>query len=150
MGFADVGESRQLYCRSRDAYNRSLDAIHHQQLAKCLSLVHTKVGTVLRHRTRKNHWRPASAADRPNVQDKKGDVGVDMMQAMFGDVLLLLAGLAMVLLAIILVLVEADLILRLGRKLTEHWTPTGMDSSPSRPQTRDQFPAEHASEEDET
>jgi hypothetical protein len=42
---------------------------------------------------------------------------VDALQAMLGEMLLALAGLAVVLLAVILVLAEVDLILRLTRRL---------------------------------
>ncbi len=44
---------------------------------------------------------------------------MDAFQTILGEVLLALAGLAVVLLAVILVLAEAHLILRLGRKLTQ-------------------------------
>ena len=43
---------------------------------------------------------------------------MDAVQATLGEMLLVLAGLAVVLLAVILVLAEVDLILRLGRRLT--------------------------------
>jgi hypothetical protein len=43
---------------------------------------------------------------------------VDALQATLGELLLALAGLAVVLLAVILVLAEIDLILRLARRLT--------------------------------
>ena len=43
---------------------------------------------------------------------------MDPLQTILGEILLALAGLAVVLLAVILVLAETDLILRLGRKLT--------------------------------
>jgi hypothetical protein len=43
---------------------------------------------------------------------------VDALQAMLGEMLLALAGLAVILLAVILVLAEVDLILRLARRLT--------------------------------
>jgi hypothetical protein len=42
---------------------------------------------------------------------------VDALQAMLGEMLLALAGLAVILLAVILVLAEVDLILRLARRL---------------------------------
>ena len=42
---------------------------------------------------------------------------MDAVQATLGEMLLVLAGLAVVLLAVILVLAEVDLILRLGRRL---------------------------------
>jgi hypothetical protein len=44
---------------------------------------------------------------------------VDALQTILGEVLLVLAGLAVVLLAVILVLVEAHVILRLARKLAQ-------------------------------
>jgi len=44
---------------------------------------------------------------------------VGPLQTILGDVLLALAGLALVLLAVILVLTEAHIILRLGRRLTQ-------------------------------
>jgi hypothetical protein len=50
--------------------------------------------------------------------ERKGGVAVDALQAMLGEMLLALAGLAVVLLAVILVLAEVDLILRLARRLT--------------------------------
>lgn len=43
---------------------------------------------------------------------------MDALQATLGQLLLVLAGLAVVLLAVILVLAEVDLILRLARRLT--------------------------------
>jgi hypothetical protein len=43
---------------------------------------------------------------------------VDALQTILGELLLALAGLAVVLLAIILVLVEAHLVVHLARKLT--------------------------------
>lgn len=49
----------------------------------------------------------------------KGGDAVDALQTILGEVLLVLAGLAVVLLAVILVLVEAHLILRLARKLAQ-------------------------------
>jgi hypothetical protein len=44
---------------------------------------------------------------------------VDALQTLLGEALLALAGLAVVLLAVILVLVEAHLIVRLARRLTQ-------------------------------
>jgi hypothetical protein len=44
---------------------------------------------------------------------------VDALQTLLGEALLALAGLAVVLLAVILVLAEAHLIVRLARKLTQ-------------------------------
>ena len=48
----------------------------------------------------------------------KGATAVNALQATLGELLLALAGLAVVLLAVILVLAEIDLILRLARRLT--------------------------------
>lgn len=42
---------------------------------------------------------------------------MDALQAMLGEVLLVIAGLAVVLLALILVLAEVDVIVRLGKRL---------------------------------
>jgi hypothetical protein len=55
-----------------------------------------------------------------SVRLDQGGVAVDALHALLGEVLLALAGLAVVLLAVILVLAEAHLILRLARKLTEN------------------------------
>jgi hypothetical protein len=72
---------------------------------------------------------------------------MDAIQATLGQVMLLLAGLAMVLLAIILVLVEANLILHLGGKLTERWRSNSMDSHRSRAITEAPSQKERPSEE---
>ena len=65
-------------------------------------------------------WRPATAADPDQCPTRvQGASPVDPLQTILGDVLLALAGLALVLLAVILVLTEAHIILRLGRKLTQ-------------------------------
>jgi hypothetical protein len=45
---------------------------------------------------------------------------VDALESLLGEVLLALAGLGVVLLAVILVLAEAHLILRLARRLTQN------------------------------
>lgn len=50
---------------------------------------------------------------------------MDAIQAKLGEALLLLASLAVVLLALIVVLVEADCILRLGGRLTRRWRSSG-------------------------
>jgi Na+-transporting methylmalonyl-CoA/oxaloacetate decarboxylase gamma subunit len=47
---------------------------------------------------------------------------VDEVQAILGEVLLVIAGLAVVLLALILVLAEIELIVRLSRKLVRRRT----------------------------
>jgi hypothetical protein len=63
------------------------------------------------------HPRPTPTSVRLEL---KGDVAVDALQVMLGEVLLALTGLAVVLLAVILVLAEAHLILRLARTLTQN------------------------------
>src|SRR5215203_2290186 len=63
-------------------------------------------------------WRPATAADPDQCPTRaQGGAAVDALQVMLGEMLLALAGLAVVLLAVILVLAEVDLILRLTRRL---------------------------------
>jgi hypothetical protein len=52
---------------------------------------------------------------------------VNPLQALLGDVLLVLAGLAVVLLAVIFLLFEVDLILRLGRNLARRLGPDRPD-----------------------
>jgi hypothetical protein len=52
---------------------------------------------------------------------------VNLLQTLLGDVLLVLAGLAVVLLAVVLLLCEVDLILRLGRKLARRLGPNRPD-----------------------
>ena len=56
---------------------------------------------------------------------------MDALQAMLGEMLLALAGLAVVLLAVILVLAEVDLILRLTRRLARRPSarPAGLAGS---------------------
>jgi hypothetical protein len=63
--------------------------------------------------------RPATAADPDQCPFRvQGATAVNALQATLGELLLALAGLAVVLLAVILVLAEIDLILRLARRLT--------------------------------
>jgi hypothetical protein len=75
------------------------------------------------HRSRPSHLGAGGQQPRPTPTsvrlDLKGASPVDALQTILGEVLLALAGLAVVLLAVILVLAEAHLILRLGRKLTQ-------------------------------
>ena len=71
-------------------------------------------GQLPRELAASNRGRP-----RPVSDSSPGGVPVDPLQTILGDVLLALAGLALVLLAVILVLTEAHIILRLGRKLTQ-------------------------------
>ena len=72
-------------------------------------------GKHLRELAASNRGRP-----RPVSDSSQGGVAVDALQALLGEVLLALAGLAVVLLAVILVLAEAHLILRLARRLTQN------------------------------
>jgi hypothetical protein len=74
--------------------------------------------------------RPASAVDpdqRPRTS-RKG-VRVDTIQALLGDLLLVLAGLALVLLAVILLLVQANVIVCLGGRLTRSLRPGEMEGN---------------------
>jgi hypothetical protein len=57
---------------------------------------------------------------------------VDAIQATLGEALLVLVGLAVVLLAIILVLFEADLILHLGGRLARRLGPPGPNPAGSK------------------
>jgi hypothetical protein len=57
---------------------------------------------------------------------------MDAIQARLGDALLLLAGVAVVLLAVIVVLVEVDVILRLGGKVTGRLRSGGPDPAEAR------------------
>jgi Na+-transporting methylmalonyl-CoA/oxaloacetate decarboxylase gamma subunit len=71
---------------------------------------------------------------------------VDAWQAVLGEILLALAGLAVVLLAVILVLAEVDLMLRLARRLIHRpsATPSGVAGSRevSGERVRERIPAE--------
>jgi hypothetical protein len=58
---------------------------------------------------------------------REGSVAVDVIQERLGDALLLLAGLAVVLLAVIVLLVELNFILRLGGKVTQRLRSSGPD-----------------------
>jgi hypothetical protein len=71
----------------------------------------------------------ASIRGRPDQRRRRGEgrAAVDAIQARLGDALLLLAGLAVVLLAIIIVLVEVNVILRLGGKVSERLRSIGAD-----------------------
>jgi hypothetical protein len=62
---------------------------------------------------------------------------VDTIEGTLGQVLLVLAGVAIVLLAVILILVEADYILRLGGRLVRRCRSTGLNLSDSHPSTAD-------------
>jgi len=74
---------------------------------------------------------------------------VDTIQGTLGQALLVLVGLAVVLFAIILVLVEADCILRLGGKLARRWRSSGSDPTRSHPPTMDEGNAGSARDEQE-
>jgi hypothetical protein len=64
--------------------------------------------------------RPAPAADPTSAQARtEGGAAVSTILEILGYVLLLMAGLAMVLLAVILVLLQANFILHLVNKLTK-------------------------------
>jgi hypothetical protein len=58
---------------------------------------------------------------------------VDTIQVIFGNLLLLLVELAAISLAVILLLLQANLILRLIKRLTRSWRRRGLDGTPSRP-----------------
>jgi hypothetical protein len=86
------------------------------QLAKWCFLIHDRRGRrAPQEPAASNRGRPRQVSD-----SNQGGDAVDALQATLGDVLLVLAGLAVVLLAVILVLAEAHLILHLARKLTKN------------------------------
>jgi hypothetical protein len=68
---------------------------------------------------------------------------VDTIEGTLGQVLLVLAGVAIVLLAVILILLEADYILRLGRRVVRRRRSTGLGSSDSHQPTADRGHAKH-------
>lgn len=72
---------------------------------------------------------------------------MDAIQEKLGEVLLVLAGLAVVLLAVILVLVEADVILRLGGRLALRWRSGGSDPARARREAGDPVDSNCAREE---
>jgi hypothetical protein len=76
-----------------------------------------------RHPCNRSRVTPGAGGQQPRPTsvrlELKGASPVDALQTILGEVLLALAGLAVVLLAVILVLAEAHLILRLSRKLTQ-------------------------------
>jgi len=57
---------------------------------------------------------------------------VDTIQVIFGNLLLLLVELAAISLAVILLLLQANLILRLVKRLNRSWRRGGLDGTPSR------------------
>jgi hypothetical protein len=77
------------------------------------------------------------------AEAQKGDVAMDTVQGSLGQVLLVLAGLAVVLFAVILVLIEADFILDRLDKLARRWEATrggGVSSEPPTSQDDNQRP----------
>jgi hypothetical protein len=75
----------------------------------------------------------ASIRGRPDqALEHAKEVVVDAIQVTLGEVLLVLVGIAVVLLVIILVLFEADLILKLGGKLSRRLGPGGSDPTGSK------------------
>jgi hypothetical protein len=93
------------------------------------------------------HTEALAASNRGRPRQALGGVAMDAIQATFGQALLLLAGLATFLLAIIFVLLEANLILHLGGKLTERLRSNDMNSQRSRPIAKDKAQKERVSEE---
>jgi hypothetical protein len=57
---------------------------------------------------------------------------VDAIQVIFGNLLLLLAELAAISFAVIVLLLQANLIVRLGKRLTRRWRHRDLDGTPSR------------------
>lgn len=55
---------------------------------------------------------------------------MDTLQVIFGNLLLLLAELAAISLAVILLLLQANLILRLVKRLNRSWRRRGSDGTP--------------------
>ena len=78
-----------------------------------------------RHPCNRSRVTPGAGGQQPRPTptsvrlELKGASPVDALQTLLGEALLALAGLAVVLLAVILVLVEAHLIVRLARRLTQ-------------------------------
>ena len=57
---------------------------------------------------------------------------MDSFQAIFGNLLLLLAELAAIFFAVIVLLLQANLIVRLGRRLSRRMRHRDLDGTPSR------------------
>ena len=72
---------------------------------------------------------------------------MDTIQAILGDVLLVLAGLALILVAVILLLVQANVIVCLGGKLTSSLRSDSRDGAPSSPPAEDRPHANSAPNE---
>jgi hypothetical protein len=75
--------------------------------------------------------RAASGRGRPPSSYVERGVAVDTIQGTLGQLLLVLVALAVVLFTLILVLIEADYILRLGRRLVRRWKSGGLESNRS-------------------
>jgi hypothetical protein len=92
--------------------------------------------------------RPASAVDpdqRPGTSGK--GVPVDTIEALLGNLLLVLAGLALVLLAIILLLVQANAIVWLAGRLTQRLRSDDRDGTEHHPPIHDRPHARSASKD---
>lgn len=74
---------------------------------------------------------------------------MDTIQATLGQALLVLVALAVVLFTLILLLVEADYLLRLGRKLGRRWKSGGSDPDGSGPQAANKGDADRPRDEHE-
>jgi len=74
---------------------------------------------------------------------------VDTIQATLGQALLVLVALAVVLFTLILLLVEADYILRLGGKLVRRWKSGGSDPDGSDSSAVDKGDAERPHDDQE-
>ena len=74
---------------------------------------------------------------------------MDTIQVTLGQALLVLVGLAVVLFTVILLLVEADYLLRLGQKLARRWKSDGSDPTGSDPSNPDQAIPKHTHDEQE-
>jgi Na+-transporting methylmalonyl-CoA/oxaloacetate decarboxylase gamma subunit len=72
---------------------------------------------------------------------------VDIIQALLGDLLLVLAGLALVLLAVMLLLVQANAIVWLAGRLTRSLRSDDRDGAERHPPTHDRLHARSTSSE---
>lgn len=128
MWFAQFSEVSPAYCISVVAYNNFHIMFLKMQLANCVFLGHDTDGTApsLPDRGSPGALAASGRPDQRSARPRR-DVAVDEIQATLGGALVVLASLAVVLLAVILVLVEADFILRLGGKLTRRWRSSGKE-----------------------
>jgi hypothetical protein len=74
---------------------------------------------------------------------------VDSFQAIFGNLLLLLAELAAISFAVIVLLLQANLIVQLGKRLTRRTRHRDLDGTPSRKSYADQSSVAGVPEEKE-